>query len=79
MQRILDPILTTEAAHILAVSAETVRLWERAGRLPALRTSGGVRLFDRRDVERLARERREAADAIEQVDEVDAGLRLTRR
>jgi excisionase family DNA binding protein len=51
------PVLTTEAARILEVSPETVRHWERVGILPALKTERGVRLFDRRDVERLARER----------------------
>jgi excisionase family DNA binding protein len=51
------PLLTNEVAKILNVSPETVRLWERAGRLRAVRTAGGVRLFDRRDVERLSRER----------------------
>jgi excisionase family DNA binding protein len=50
-------LLTSEVARILDVSAETVRLWERQGRLRAAKTSGGVRLFDRRDVEQLARER----------------------
>lgn len=54
----IDPVLTTEAARLLRVSAETIRLWERQGRLPAIKTERGVRLFDRRDVERLARERR---------------------
>ena len=53
----LDPVLTTEAARILDVSAETVRHWERVGILPAVKTERGVRLFDRRDVERVARER----------------------
>ena len=53
----LDPVLTTEAARILKVSPETIRHWERIGILPALKTERGVRLFDRRDVERLARER----------------------
>jgi excisionase family DNA binding protein len=51
------PLLTSEVARILDVSAETIRLWERSGRLPARKTEKGVRLFDRRDVERLARER----------------------
>jgi excisionase family DNA binding protein len=55
------PLLTNEVARILDVSADTVRHLERMGRLPALRTSGGVRLFNRCDVERLARERRAAA------------------
>ena len=53
----IDPVLTTEAARILHVSAETIRAWERVGILPAVKTERGVRLFDRRDVERLARER----------------------
>ena len=51
------PLLTSEVAQILHVSAVTVRLWERQGRLSALKTGRGLRLFDRRDVERLARER----------------------
>jgi excisionase family DNA binding protein len=55
---VTDPISTTEAAHILLVSAETVRQWADTGRLPATRTGSGMRLFDRADVERLARERR---------------------
>jgi excisionase family DNA binding protein len=52
-------LLTNDVARILGVSPETVRLLERLGRLPALKTERGVRLFDRRDVERLAREREE--------------------
>ena len=55
--RTIDPVLTTEAAHILKVSPETIRHWERIGILPAVKTERGVRLFDRRDVEQLARER----------------------
>ena len=58
----MDILLTSQVARILDVSSETVRLWERLGRLPALKTEKGVRLFDRADVtalaERLARERR---------------------
>jgi excisionase family DNA binding protein len=50
-------LLTAEAARRLGVSSATVHLWERLGRLPAVRTGGGVRLFNRRDVERLARKR----------------------
>ena len=51
------PLLTSEAAQALHVSEGTVRQWERLGRLRAVKTARGVRLFDRRDVERLARER----------------------
>ena len=50
-------LLTNDAARLLNVSPQTIRVWERAGRLAAVKTAGGVRLFDRRDVERLARER----------------------
>ena len=57
MQASTDLLLTGEAARVLDVSADTIRLWERTGRLPAVKTARGVRLFDRRDIERLARER----------------------
>ena len=50
-------LLTNDAAYILKVAPDTVRYLEKTGRLPALKTSGGVRLFDKKDVERLARER----------------------
>ena len=59
----IDPVLTTEAARILEVSPETVRHWERVGILPAIKTGRGVRLFDRRDVERVARERQATEQA----------------
>jgi excisionase family DNA binding protein len=53
-----DEYLTTgDAARVLRVDPATVRMYERAGRLPALRTPGGLRLFARSDVERLAHER----------------------
>jgi excisionase family DNA binding protein len=50
-------LLTNEVAQLLGVSPETIRLWERLGRLPALRTAGGMRLFDRGAVERFAEQR----------------------
>ncbi len=43
-----------DAARILDVVPATVRQMERSGRLPARRTAGGIRLFCREDVERLA-------------------------
>jgi excisionase family DNA binding protein len=52
------PLLTNEVARLLSVSPDTVRLWERVGRLPAHKTEGGVRLFDRQTVERFALERK---------------------
>ncbi len=51
----MDPLLTpADAARILGVVPATVRLMAETGRLPALRTESGMRLFRREDVERLA-------------------------
>jgi hypothetical protein len=50
-------LLTNDVARFLKTSAESVRKWERLGRLRALRTEQGVRIFHREDVERFARER----------------------
>jgi len=64
MQTSIDPVMSGEAARILNVSVDTVRLWERRGRLRALKTATGVRFFNRADVtalaERRARDRRTA-------------------
>jgi excisionase family DNA binding protein len=60
MNNMNDVLLTTEAAQLLHVTGNRVRQLEAAGQLPASRTSGGVRLFRRTDVERLARERERA-------------------
>jgi len=50
-----DPFLmTNDAAKILKKSADRVRDLESSGKLPALRTLSGQRLFRREDVERLA-------------------------
>jgi excisionase family DNA binding protein len=51
-----DAYLTTgDAAKLADRSVETIRMWERAGRLPAIRTSSGQRLFRRDDVLEAAR------------------------
>ncbi len=52
-----DLMTVADAGKILGVSADMVRLLERNGQLRALRTTRGVRLFRRDDVERLAAER----------------------
>src|SRR3954453_22191340 len=52
-----DLILSSEAARMLGITADSVRCMDRRGFLPALRANGGVRLFDRRDVARLTRQR----------------------
>jgi MerR HTH family regulatory protein len=59
-----DFMLTSDAARALERSPDRVRQYERAGRLPAVRTAGCVRMFRRRDVERLARELRQARRSL---------------
>ncbi len=60
-------LLTAEAARVIGITPNGVRVMERRGELPAERTESGVRLFDRTVVQRVARERererRERADA----------------
>src|SRR3990167_5906237 len=51
MSKIRNPMTVGEAAHLAGVSPDTVRLWHRTGKLRALRTSTGVRLFERVDLE----------------------------
>lgn len=50
-------LLTSDVARILECSTDNVRLLERSGQLRADKTEGGVRLFDRKDVEQFARDR----------------------
>jgi excisionase family DNA binding protein len=55
-----EDILTTgAAAKILDVSSERVRQLHRAGELPAIRTSSGMRLFTASAVEAFRRSREE--------------------
>jgi excisionase family DNA binding protein len=44
-----------EAADLMGVSVDTLRRWERAGRITAVRTPTGHRRFKRSDVEALLR------------------------
>lgn len=55
-----DLLTPTEAARIMEVSVDTVRYLADHGRLPVMRTTTGRRLFRRRDVDRVAAERRAA-------------------
>jgi len=50
-----------DAARMLGVVPATVRQMHRDGRLPAIRTEGGIRLFDREDVLQFLAERKERA------------------
>lgn len=51
-----DYLTTSDTARILNRAGATVLYYERKGRLKAIRTQGGIRLFERADVERLARQ-----------------------
>ncbi len=50
-----DLLITSQVARILRRTPETVRIMERTGRLKAIR-AGHVRLFEREEVESLAKE-----------------------
>jgi excisionase family DNA binding protein len=51
----MDTLMTTgDAARILNRSTEAVRMYERSGKLPALKTANGQRLFKEADVRKLA-------------------------
>jgi DNA-binding transcriptional MerR regulator len=52
-----DFLTTTPAALELGVSTQSVILYEQSGKLKAIRTSNGMRLFRREDVERFKAER----------------------
>lgn len=47
------------------VTPECVRAWNRSGKLHAIRTASGMRLFRRRDVEKFLEARRRHATARE--------------
>jgi excisionase family DNA binding protein len=53
----LELLLVGDAAVILGLSPDMVRVLHRQGQLPAFRTPRGLRLFRRSDVERLAKKR----------------------
>lgn len=46
-----DWLLCQDVAKLAGVGVQTVRRWDRSGRLPAVRTPGGFRLFSRAAVE----------------------------
>jgi predicted site-specific integrase-resolvase len=65
-------VLTLEAAQIIGRGPGVVHWYNKQGKLPAMRTTKGVRLFKRSDVEKLAKElrakehRREATQSNDQ-------------
>lgn len=50
-------LMTSETARELGISQGTVLLWERTGKLVAIKTTNGRRLFRRSEVDRVKRER----------------------
>jgi excisionase family DNA binding protein len=79
----MDDLLTpADAARILGVVPATVRQLAITGRLPALRTASGMRLFQRQDVERLAHDRathrgrlnRDQTSPAERLDSTEGGV-----
>ena len=51
-----DWLAAGDAARELGVAVETLRRWEREGRIAAVRTAGGHRRFHRADIERMVGE-----------------------
>jgi DNA-binding transcriptional MerR regulator len=52
-----QPLLISDVARALKLAEPSVRRLEAAGVLRAMRTPGGIRIFRRADVERVASER----------------------
>ena len=48
----MEKLLTLkEAAELLHVNKETLRIWERKGHIKSIRTPGNHRRYDMRDIE----------------------------
>jgi hypothetical protein len=54
-----EPLLSSDVIHVLGVTERTLRELANRGDLRCRRTPGGVRIFLRGDVERLAADRAE--------------------
>ncbi len=52
-----DLLSPSVAARELGVAAVTVRLWETQGKIPAIKSTDGRRLFRRSDIDDLKRKR----------------------
>ena len=60
----VDLLLPSAAGRLLGVSSTTIRNWIYAGKLPAIRLSGGVRAIRREDLERVADDRAARAEQM---------------
>ena len=54
MEKSAPCCLTSEAARVLGVCADTARRWADTGRLNVRRAGTGQRIFDREELERFA-------------------------
>lgn len=55
-------LTTSDVARLLRISEASVRNMERDGRLPALKTAGGQRIFKTGDVQRAAEKRAQSPE-----------------
>jgi excisionase family DNA binding protein len=56
MTKLNEYIRIAEAAHIMGVSQNTLRLWAEAGKVPVCRNpANGYRLFRKKDLEAFLR------------------------
>jgi DNA-binding transcriptional MerR regulator len=62
MEGAMEKLTTNDAAKILGKAGATVLYYERTGKLSAERTKSGLRLFDRAEVEALAKTLRKRAN-----------------
>lgn len=51
---VIDVVMTSEATRILGVAIPTLRKMEARGEISPVRTSSGFRLYDRKELERVA-------------------------
>ncbi|AMS03118.1 excisionase and transcriptional regulator [Gordonia phage Obliviate] len=56
-----DRLSVGEAAGLIGISVDTLKRWERAGRISSTRTPTGHRRFRRSDVEALLTDQAESA------------------
>jgi excisionase family DNA binding protein len=60
-----DLLTPSDAARVLGLSADSVRVLSDTGRLPSMRTVSGRRLFRRIDVDRLALQRAQQVAVVQ--------------
>jgi excisionase family DNA binding protein len=53
-----EVLAVSDVARLLGVASDTVRYYERTGQLPAQKTPGGVRVFQREAVEQFREQRK---------------------